>query len=714
MKSKTIVLFAAFVVSANVNVVRAQHEADSTTSKTKDTIEDIHIMHNLSEITIMGLAGSVKVKDVPSSVSLMTREQLQTVASTNVVDAIAKLPGLSQLTTGIGISKPVIRGLGYNRVVVVKDGVRQEGQQWGDEHGIEIDGNSVGNVEVLKGPASLRYGSDAMAGVIVFHENDIAPYNTLQGSLMGEYQTNSGLMGYSADLGGSRKGWLWNLRWSQKQAHAYRNAYDGYVPGTQFGERALSVMAGKNGDWGHTRLRMSYYRLNPAIAEGERDSATGQLLAAGEIPSHHQLTSYDLMLPFQKIEHLKAVSENLIYVAGGKLHATLGVQQNRRGEYEESVNDPGLNMHLSTVNYDVHYDLPSLWQWSTIVGVGGMYQNNANRGDEYLIPDYHLLDLGIFATASRRLQLWNVSGGLRLDTRQLRSLQLDTTFQKFSKPFDGVSGSIGAVYHPSDRWNLRLNLARGFRAPNISELASNGHHEGTLRYEIGNTDLKAEHSWQIDVGADFYSKHVELQVALFANRIDNYIYLRRLAGVVIDGVDAFRYVGGDARLIGGEVTAEIHPLPQLHWSNTFSYVDARQLNAEAGHECLPLTPMPRITSTLHYHIIEHGRLLDNFYATAGVDCYLDQRHYLAAYGTETATPGYLLLNAGIGTDIVAKGRVIAKICLVADNLLDVAYQNHLSRLKYADRNYVTGRSGVFAPGRNVTFKLIIPLCYEMQ
>lgn len=707
-------MFAALFVSANINIVCAQHVTDSTTDTIKDSVRDVHIMHNLSEITIVGLTGSAKVKDVPSSVSLMTKEQLQTVASTNVVDAIAKLPGLSQLTTGTGISKPIIRGLGYNRVVVVKDGVRQEGQQWGDEHGIEIDGNSVGNVEVLKGPASLRYGSDAMAGVIIFHENDLTPYNMLQGSLTGEYQTNSGLFGYSANFGGSRNGWLWDLRWSQKTAHAYHNANDGYVPGTQFGERALSAMAGRNGDWGHTRLRLSYYKLDPAIAEGERDSATGLLMVAGSIPTDDELTSYDRMLPFQKIEHLKAVSENLFYVAGGKLHATLGMQQNRRGEYEESVNEPGLSMRLSTVNYDVHYDLPVLRQWKTIVGMGGMYQNNANLGDEYLIPDYNLFDLGLFATASRQLQRWNVSGGMRFDTRQLHSLQLADRFHEFSKPFSGVSGSIGTVYHPNDRWNLRLNLARGFRAPNISELASNGHHEGTLRYEKGNADLKAEHSWQIDVGADYYSKYVELQVALFANRINNYIYLQRLAGVVMDDVDVFQYVGGDARLIGGEVTAEIHPLPRLHWSNTFSYVDARQLHAAEEHEYLPMTPMPRITSSLHYHIIEHGKHLSNFYVTAGVDCYLDQNHYLAAYGTETATPGYLLLNASIGTDIVAKGRTVAKLCIVADNLLDVAYQNHLSRLKYADYNYVTHRNGVFAPGRNVSFKLIIPLQAEMK
>lgn len=138
--------------------------------------------------------------------SIITPQALRGIASTNIVDAMSHQPGISQLTTGGSISKPIIRGLGYNRVVVMSEGVRQEGQQWGDEHGVEVDGNSVNSVEILKGPASLMYGSDAMAGVVILHPQPILPEGEMRANVSTEYQTNNGLFGYHLSLGGNQKG----------------------------------------------------------------------------------------------------------------------------------------------------------------------------------------------------------------------------------------------------------------------------------------------------------------------------------------------------------------------------------------------------------------------------------------------------------------------------------------------------------------------------
>ena len=189
-------------------------------AKEDSTITETDV--KLNEVVVTGLTGSQKLKQSPAPVSIISPRQLEAQPSTNIIDAIAHQPGISQITTGSGISKPVIRGLGYNRVVVVNDGIRQEGQQWGDEHGIEIDPYSVHSVEILKGPASLMYGSDAMAGVIIFHQAPTLPKGDMRANFSTGYQSNNGLFDYSLNFAGNKGGFVWNTRYSGKMAHAYK------------------------------------------------------------------------------------------------------------------------------------------------------------------------------------------------------------------------------------------------------------------------------------------------------------------------------------------------------------------------------------------------------------------------------------------------------------------------------------------------------------
>lgn len=188
----------------------------------------------LNELLVTGVTGSTKLKNSTAPISIVNSKELRQTTSTNIIDAIARQPGVSQITTGGGISKPIIRGLGYNRVVVMNDGIRQEGQQWGGEHGIEIDGAGINSVEILKGPASLMYGSDAMAGVLILHAPPILAEGEMKAQASTEYQTNNGLFDYSLNFAGNQQGFVWDGRFSQKMAHAYKNKYDGYVPGSQF------------------------------------------------------------------------------------------------------------------------------------------------------------------------------------------------------------------------------------------------------------------------------------------------------------------------------------------------------------------------------------------------------------------------------------------------------------------------------------------------
>ena len=640
---------------------------------------DVFYKHlQLNEIVVTGLAGDSKMKDMPAPVSVIRPADLTARSGGNIIDAIAAEPGLSEITTGGGISKPVIRGMGYNRVVVVNDGIRQEGQQWGDEHGIEMDGAGIHSVEILKGPASLMYGSDALAGILIFHPEPIRGPGEFGGSLSSEYQTNNGLLAYSLAADGNIKGWLLGGRFSDKYAHAFRNSLNGQVANSGYRERAASGMLGRNGSWGYTRLRFSYFHLTPGMIEGEGDNF-----------------GYTPDLPFQHVRHYKVVSDNTFHLGPGNLKVILGWQQNRRQEFEESAEEPGLDFRLNTVNYDLRYQATFSGDWKTAFGLAGMGQKSENLGEEFLIPAYGLLDAGLFATATKSLGEWTLSGGLRADIRWLHSEALPGRFEDFHRRFPGISASLGAVRPLGKHFTFRANIARGFRAPNLSELGSNGEHEGTFRFELGNKDLKPEYSLQGDLGLDFTSEHVSVQSAFFISRIDNYIYSARNGELSDEGLPVYAFRSGLAHLGGGEIGIDIHPVHQLHLSSAFSCVYAR----EKGGDDLPLIPAPRLYSEIKYEFTHGGSLLNNAFLSLNLDWNMAQNHFYAAGGTETATPAYLLLGASAGTDVVIGGKTRLSLYIIGSNLTDQAYMPHLSRLKYI---------GIASMGRNVTFKMVVP------
>ena len=667
-----------------------EHPQDST---------DVFYRHlKLNEVTVTGVTGDTKLKNSTAPISIISGKELRQTTSTNIIDAIAHQPGVAQITTGSGISKPIIRGLGYNRIIVMSEGVRQEGQQWGDEHGIEIDAQNVNSVEILKGPASLMYGSDAMAGVLILHGSPIQPEGEMKATVSTEYQTNNRLFDYSLNFAGNQKGFVWDVRFSDKYAHAYKNKYDGYVPGSQFTERAGRLMLGLNKRWGYSHLTWTTFHQTPSIVEGERDEVTGELECSTD-----NVKTYSKALPFQQIKHYKAVWDNSLNLKRGWLKAIIGYQQNRRQEFEDNADEYELYFKLHTITYDLRYLSQEFNGWKMAGGVNGMWQQSQNLGEESLIPEYKLFDIGAYATVSKSLDNLTLNGGLRFDNRHL---------DFHSRNFNGITGSIGAVWNANEHLNLRLNMARGFRAPNMSELGSDGVHEGTLRYEIGNPDLKPEYSWQADLGLDFTSQYVSAQVALFANRIENYIFAQRIDKVIEEDYRTYEYTQGDARLLGFEAGVDFHPIHSLHFENTFSLVDAQQLHASEDAKYLPMTPAPRWTSELKYELSHHGhKTLNNAYVAIGLEHNLAQNHYYKVDDTETRTPAYTLLSLSVGTDLNIHKKKIAELYVTAENLLNTAYQNHLSRLKYCDVNNATGRQGVFNMGRNIVFKVVVPIVF---
>lgn len=704
------------------------------------TVKDFVLMETyteINEVVVTGLSRSAEANRTPTPISVITKNSLLQNSSTNIIAALGTQPGISNISTGPAIAKPEIRGLGYNRVVIVNNGIKQEGQQWGDEHGIEIDEYSVNRIEIIKGPASLMYGSDAMAGVIHFISAPTLPDKTIKANILSNYQTNNGLIGYSGNIAGNSNGFIWDVRYSGKMAHAYQNKYDGYVYGSGFNENSANAIIGLNRKWGFSHLDASMYQLNVGLVEGERDSATGLFIypvvltdstEGAAIAENNILKSYDLHLPNQNIKHYKLVWNNSVVIGDGYIDMIIGWQQNNRKEFENVFNPEefALYFKLNTFNYAMHYLFPEKNKWSSAIGINGMQQNSQNLGLEVLIPEYSLFDIGAFFTTKKTIGNFDISGGFRYDLRKLNADEHiseeneEKIFTEFDRNFSAISGSLGTSYQINEKMFAKLNLSRGFRTPNIAELGSNGVHEGTFRYEIGNTQLNPETSLQIDVSFGYDGEHVSFQADIFKNLIDNFIFLRKLntasgADSLINSegelFEVFTYGQSSADLSGAELILDIHPHPfhWLHFENSFSFVNAIQNNADDSSKYIPFSPAPKLVSELRADLTKSNKLFANSYFLIQLENYFAQDHIFSAYNTETKTPGYLLINIGAGTDIMMKGKVLCSFYLTANNIADVAYQSHLSRLKYGEENFVTGRTGVYNMGRNISAKLNVPI-----
>ena len=683
-------------------------------------------------VVITGVSNATSIRKTPIAITSIRRMELMQTTSSNIIDALSKEPGISQSTTGPGISKPIIRGLGYNRVVVIGDGVRQEGQQWGDEHGIEIDELSVNRVEILKGPASLMYGSDAIAGVIHLISNTPTTPGTIKGNLLTNFQSNNNLFSLHSNVSGNRKNISWNFYQSMKSAKDYKNKFDGRVLNSRLNEKNFGGFVGVNKSWGFSHIFFSAFNQKVGLVEGNRDDATGKFLLFGNsvferIATSSDLNSRILLAPFQQIRHYKVVNENNFYIKNVRLKTNIAFQNNIRKEFgnPEMQSAAGLIFDLKTMNYNLQLVLPEKREWHTTFGLNGMYQNNQNKGEEAIIPDYNLVDAGSFVYTQRFFKNATLSTGLRLDHRIMNTKELVENnvvrFPRNNISFSNLSASAGISFEPADFFTLKINIARGFRAPNLAELASNGAHEGTNRYEYGNRDLKSETSKQFDFGVQVDYDHLNFKINLFYNRINDFIFYNKLRSVssgdstlLVDGerLLTFRYNQQDAKLSGLEMNLDIHPHPLdwLHFENSVSFVDGRFDKKIDGTFNLPMIPATRWISDLRANFRKTGKALRNLYFKIEMDKSFDQHKPFFAYNTETSTSAYTIVNSGIGADIISKKeKIICSIHLAGMNVTNTAYQNHLSRLKYTDENLLTGRTGVYNMGRNFSLKINFPL-----
>lgn len=600
-------------------------------------------------------------------------------------DGISTISGVETVSTGIGIGKPVIRGLSSNRVLVYAQGVRLENQQFGDEHGLGLNDAGVESIEVIKGPASLLYGSDALGGVLYINPERFANQNTRSGDINFNYFSNT--QGYNTNAGykTSTDNFKFIFRGSITE-HADYKTKDYRVTNSRFKEQDFKSALGYQASNFSTEFR---YNLN-----------TSQLGIPEEIGV--QNTSTNPLLPNQNIQNHIFSSKSKLFLENSSFELNLGYVYNNRKEFEEhhhhedeeeheegeeeeheedEILEAALHMKLKTFNYDLKYNLPELGRFETIVGLQGMSQTNTNYGEEQLIPDATTNDIGLLATSHIHFEEMDLQIGARFDNRKIN------VENSFKKDFSSFNGAFGIKKDFSDTFTTRVNLASGFRAPNLAELTSDGSHEGTNRYEVGNSNLNNEQNFQVDVAVEYNTQHIELFVNGFYNKVNNYIFLSP-DGTFIDDDPVFLYLQDDAKLYGGEIGLHFHPHPldKLHIENTFETVTGKLQN----DSYLPLIPANKITNTIRMEFEKNW--IKKGYAFVKLLTYLKQDNIS---DFETVTPSYTLLNAGIGGELKVFNNIL-QLSISGNNLTNRTYINHLSRLK---------PDGIYNMGRNVSFAL---------
>ncbi|PTQ99452.1 iron complex outermembrane receptor protein [Mucilaginibacter yixingensis] len=655
------------------------------------------------EVVITGTPITGNSKSNSTSAASVSKDQLLSASSTNLIDALSKqVPGVGQITTGGAISKPVIRGLSYNRVVTLSDGVKQEGQQWGDEHGLEIDQNQGDRVEVLRGASSLLYGSDAIGGVVNILEPLAPAEGHIKGEVLSSYATNNGLSNNSVMLTGNQGGFVWRGRASYQNAYDFKTP-DGYYINSGFNNTSLSGMLGLNKSWGYSHLNFSYFKNNI----GFYDSDPGDPLYTTDG------TNRTLDYPRQDIRHYKLAMNNNFLIGTGSLKLDLGYQKNQRRELDSPT--PALFFDLNTYSLDAKYYLPEGNGWQPIIGLSTSDEHSLNKGTEFLVPAYDQFAIGAFGYAKKT---WNENNtfnlGLRYDyinnNGKAFSVDGEQKFTGFKNSFSNLSGALGYTHVFSEGLNFKANAGSAFRAPNPAELGSNGVHEGTSRYEIGNPNLSPERSYQADATLEFDAGMLNGSFGVYENYIHDYIYASAHKGDQITVIndsgnsqtfDVYRYGQVNANLYGVEGSLNLHPTKFLHLDNTYSYTHAENRSFDRP---LPLIPAGVIHNTLRFE--PKIKALKDFYASVGLDNYFKQ--YRIDDTFETPTNAYTLINAGIGATFKLGAQPL-KIYVSGNNLTNKAYYDALNRLRPGRLSQEDPTYGVLNPGRNITFGFYLPL-----
>jgi iron complex outermembrane receptor protein len=647
------------------------------------TITNIELTPSWIDINEIVFTGSqVKSSDETSyNISQLSLAEAQQTGAVNLSDAITGLPGISQLTTGIGISKPVIRGLYGNRIQVNVDGIRFDNQQWQDEHGLGLSDMGIDRVEIIRGPASVLYGSDALGGVINIIDEKPAALNSNEKDATIKLFSNT--LGLSFNYGAKKS---MENRWRKFRIgfdnHAdYSDGNSNRVLNSRFASYNVKMSWGRNRD---NRTHVSNLMASSGLFGFVFDS-----LSRKERDGRFSRT-FDG--PHHSVSFIKANTENTYSKNSKKIKFNAGIISNLRLE-DEGGGGISLSMLLNTVNAlgQITRPVGKFGEWT--YGSSLMIQTNTNFGGRIIIPNAWNGEFSGFSFYQATKGKFLLEGGIRYDrkfietfaTRTLNIVGNESPTQSvlpFMKWYNAFNFSLGTAFHATQEFTLKANASTGYRPGNLAELSSNGLHEGSLRWEIGLPDAKTERNVNLEFSAHYHTKSVRASASMYRNQFQNFFYLAP-TGKEYFGFFIYQFEQTNASLQGGELQWEWSiPNSRFESNTSYSFISAKKSDGSY----LPFIPANRVMSELRFRSeVKNGK---NILLRAGVTYTFDQNHPAEF---ETRTARYLLIHAGLSAEINK-----IRYSLTCNNLLNENYYDHLSRFKYY---------GIGNMGRNIVLTI---------
>lgn len=647
-----------------------------------DAIMTVAIIESQEVVIVGGYVSSQHENAV--KIDVLRSMDVASSGSPNFMESLTKVPGVDMIAKGPGVSKPVIRGLSMNDILVMNNGVRIENYQFSENHPLGIDDNDVERIEIIKGPASLLYGSDAIGGVINFIKEKPAPIGTILGDYRMQLHSNTLGMNNSIGLKGASKKLFGGFRFGNKTHADYLQGGGEYVPNSRFNEISFNANTGYTGKTGSFKLFYDYFKQNLGMTVPPAKPLITARKRKNEIW-------------FQDLNHQLISSQNRVYLGQFKWDINAAYQNSLR-KLQTTLVIPFVEMNLSTFTYESKLYFPSNEKSEYIIGIQGMSQKNRNLNNRAarFLPDANINNIGILGLGQYMFfKKLKVQGGLRFDMYKTETFALGTEgtagyHAPVNKKFSNLNGSFGATYQPIETIMLRANFAKGYRVPNISELTSLGMHGN--RYEIGNENLSPENSFETDISMHYHGEFLSFDLAGFYNQITDYIYISPTADTTSSGINVYRFSQTNASLYGGEAGIHFHPkpLPWLHIEGTYSSVIGRQINGTY----LPFIPARKFRYEIRAEHEKIGFLINPLIKLSALTA-LKQNN---PSPFETATNGYTLVNISMNADFHLS-RQILNFGISVNNVFDTQYFDHLSTLKPL---YYHNQ------GRNISVSLKVP------
>jgi len=649
----------------------------------------------------------------------------------NFMQAMENIPGVQAMDIGSGFSKPMIRGMGFNRIAVLENGIKQEGQQWGADHGLELDAFNIGTVNVLKGPSSLLYGSDAMGGVIDITSPPVPSVDMLFGDVTLLGKSVNGTLGGSFMLGIKKSFWYAQVRYSEQHFGDYRIPTDTIVYLTQkmpvYG-RKLKNTAGIERNIGFfAQYQRQRYKANYSVSNVYQK--TGFFPGAHGIPDASRVEddgdSRNMELPYSKVNHLKVTTLQQYAWEKLVLSGDFGFQNNHREEWSvfhthygsqpvpEKDPDKELAFNLNTLSASVKVRFIGSSSWEHALGWDGQHQRNDISGYSFLLPEYYRSTTGLlWITTYKPNNVISVSGGMRYDYGYIHISSHEDAYladylrkqgydeeqvehykwnsHAVKKKFGDYSFSLGLVWTPSERHMVKANVGRSFRLPGANELAANGVHHGTFRHEQGDANLKSEQGWQMDASYNLRYNGFSISVSPFVSWFSNYIFLRPTGewSVLPHAGQIYRYTGAEVLFAGTEATIDIHFLRSFNYRISGEYVYTYNCDE---HIPLSFSPPFSMRNTLTWQ--RKQVMLYAEWQSIARQNRVDRN--------EDRTPGANLFHLGGSLNIPIRGNQAIEITLTARNIFNTRYYNHLSFYRKVE---------IPEPGHN--FQLLIKIPFK--